>query len=96
MRFTHSSTHSTAASICMPRRCTSASLTMRARRLCIATYPPRPITSSTRLACIVRDWSWAFECMFAWYWLADLCAREQLDFVLGHALYMKASHFVTL
>lgn len=34
----------------------------------------------------------AAECMFAWYWLADLCAQEQLTFVLGHALYMKAIH----
>ena len=30
--------------------------------------------------------------MFAWYWLADLCAEEQIRFVLGHALYMKAIH----
>jgi hypothetical protein len=28
----------------------------------------------------------AVECMFAWYWVADLCAAEQLTFVLGHAL----------
>jgi len=34
----------------------------------------------------------AAECMFAWYWLADLCAREGMPFVLGHALYMKAIH----
>jgi transposase len=34
----------------------------------------------------------ACECMFAWYWLADLCARERIPFVLGHALYMKAIH----
>jgi len=32
------------------------------------------------------------ECMFTWYWLADLCLDESLDFVLGHALYMKAIH----
>lgn len=32
------------------------------------------------------------ECMFAWYWLADLCAGEGIAFVLGHALYMKAVH----
>ena len=32
------------------------------------------------------------ECMFAWYWLADLCEREQIPFVLGHALYMKLIH----
>jgi hypothetical protein len=30
--------------------------------------------------------------MFAWYWLADLCAEYQIPFVLGHALYMKAIH----
>jgi transposase len=34
----------------------------------------------------------ACECMFAWYWLADLCHQEQIPFVLGHALYMKAIH----
>ena len=34
----------------------------------------------------------AVECIFTWYWLADLCAREQIAFVLGHALYMKAIH----
>ena len=32
------------------------------------------------------------ECMFAWYWLNDLCLREKIEFVLGHALYMKAVH----
>ena len=34
----------------------------------------------------------AAECMFTWYWLADLCAEEKIPFVLGHALYMKAIH----
>jgi len=32
------------------------------------------------------------ECMFAWYWLADLCEDERLPFVLGHALAMKHVH----
>ena len=32
------------------------------------------------------------EGIFTWYWLADLCAREGIPFVLGHALYMKAIH----
>ncbi len=32
------------------------------------------------------------ECMFTWYWLADLCADEDIPFVLGHALYMRAIH----
>jgi transposase len=34
----------------------------------------------------------ACECMFAWYWLADLCQSEHLPFVLGHALEMRAIH----
>jgi transposase len=34
----------------------------------------------------------AVECMFTWYWLADLCAAEGIRFVLGHALSMKAIH----
>lgn len=34
----------------------------------------------------------AVECIFTWYWLADLCAQEKIPFVLGHALYMKAIH----
>jgi len=27
----------------------------------------------------------AAECMFTWYWLADVCAAEGIPFVLGHA-----------
>jgi transposase len=32
------------------------------------------------------------ECMFAWYWLADLCEEKKIPFVLGHALAMKHIH----
>ena len=32
------------------------------------------------------------ECTFSWYWIADLCDRENIPFVLGHALYLKAIH----
>jgi transposase len=32
------------------------------------------------------------ECIFSWYWLADLCAEHSIEFILGHALYMKAIH----
>jgi transposase len=32
------------------------------------------------------------ECMFAWYWLADLCADQEIPFALGHALYMRMIH----
>jgi Transposase len=34
----------------------------------------------------------ACECLFCWYRLADLCQAENIAFVLGHALYMKAIH----
>jgi transposase len=34
----------------------------------------------------------AVECMFTWYWIADLCTKEGIPFILGHALYMKAIH----
>jgi transposase len=34
----------------------------------------------------------AVECIFTWYWIADLCQKENIPFVLGHALYMKAIH----
>ena len=32
------------------------------------------------------------ECMFAWYWVADWCVTQDIAFVLGHALYLKAIH----
>ena len=32
------------------------------------------------------------ECMHCWYWVADCCQENNIDFILGHALYMKAIH----
>jgi transposase len=32
------------------------------------------------------------ECIFTWYWLADLCTQAGIPFVWGHALSMKAIH----
>ena len=32
------------------------------------------------------------ECVFTWYWLADLCRKEGIEFVLAHALYLRAIH----
>src|SRR5919204_4477625 len=32
------------------------------------------------------------ECLFAWYWVADLCAAHGIPFVLGPALDRKAIH----
>lgn len=32
------------------------------------------------------------ECMHCWYWISDFCEDIGVDFILGHALYMKAIH----
>ena len=32
------------------------------------------------------------ECMHCWYWVSDFCNDLGVDFILGHALYMKAIH----
>lgn len=32
------------------------------------------------------------ECMHCWYWIADLCRDHGIEFILGHALYMRAIH----
>lgn len=32
------------------------------------------------------------ECVFTWYWIADCCRDNNIPFILGHALYMKAIH----
>lgn len=32
------------------------------------------------------------ECTFNWYWFADECIDAGFEFVLGHALYMRAIH----
>ena len=34
----------------------------------------------------------AVECLCTWDWLADLCAKDDSPFVLGHALSMQAIH----
>src|SRR4030067_249597 len=51
-------------------------------------------TNPEALLCIIapfrEDIVIAVECMFTWYWIADLCIQENIPFVLGHALYMKA------
>ncbi|RLV57682.1 IS110 family transposase [Parashewanella curva] len=32
------------------------------------------------------------ECMHCWYWVSNFCKQHLIDFVLGHALYMRAIH----
>ena len=46
----------------------------------------------TAIAPYQEDLVVCVECLFTWYWLADLCARERIPFALGHALDMKAIH----
>ncbi len=45
-----------------------------------------------KLAPYREDVAVSVECSFTWYWLADLCTKQKIPFVLGHALYMKAIH----
>jgi len=54
--------------------------------------PSTPACFLKAIAPYREDIAVAVECIFTWYWLADLCAQEQIPFVLGHALYMKAIH----
>ena len=54
--------------------------------------PARPEALIESIDSYRQDLVVAAECMFAWYWLADLCQDEGIAFVLGHALYMKAIH----
>jgi transposase len=51
--------------------------------------PARPQSLLKALAPFRDDLVLGAECMYAWYWVADLCDREKIPFVLGHALYMK-------
>lgn len=51
-----------------------------------------PESFLTAIAPYREDIVVAVECVFTWYWIADLCQKEGIPFVLGHALYMKAIH----
>ena len=54
--------------------------------------PARPEAFLRAVAPFREDVIVGLECMFAWYWVADLCQEQPMAFVLGHALYMKAIH----
>src|SRR5262249_36867688 len=56
------------------------------------TLPCQPQAFLDAIAPFREDLVVSCECLFCWYWLADLCAAEHIAFVLGHALYMKAIH----
>jgi transposase len=54
--------------------------------------PADPQALLQALAPFRPDVAVAVECLFAWYWVGDLCRREGIPFVLGHALYMRLIH----
>ena len=54
--------------------------------------PAQPEAFLAAVAPYREDLVVACECIYTWYWLADLCAKEGIRFVLGHALFMKAIH----
>ena len=54
--------------------------------------PCRPDAFLAAIAPFRTDVIVGVECMFGWYWLSDLCHKEQISFLIGHALYMKAIH----
>ena len=56
------------------------------------TMPTTPEIFLKAIAPYHQDLMVALECMFTWYWPADLCVQEGLTCVLGHAQYMKAIH----
>jgi transposase len=55
----------------------------------ISTSPPALLQL---LEPFLPDIAVTVECIFTWYWIADLCQEEDIPFILGHALYMKAIH----
>jgi transposase len=80
------------ASICTPGPSSSSSSITSARSSSPRTCPLTPPPSSAPSPPFRDGLVVACECLFCWYWLADLCAKEQIAFVLGHALYMRAIH----
>ncbi len=54
--------------------------------------PAAPAEFLAAIAPYREDIAVGVECLFLWYWLADLCAQESIPLALGHALYMRAIH----
>jgi transposase len=54
--------------------------------------PCNPEVFLATIAPFREDLVVAVECIFSWYWVADLCTKEGITFVLGHALYMRIIH----
>jgi hypothetical protein len=54
--------------------------------------PAEPQALLDALAPFRPDVVVAVACLFAWYWVADLCRRAGIPFVRGHALDMRLIH----
>ena len=54
--------------------------------------PAKPAQLQSLLAPYIGNIVVGVECMHCWYWVADFCEEIGVDFILGHALYMKAIH----
>ena len=76
----------------MPVPCTSVSGVTRGTSCCIALCKLLQNPSSRPLPPIGTVGLWSVECLFTWYWRADLGAPEGMPFVLGHALSLQAIH----
>src|SRR5438105_3431967 len=81
---------STAGSICMPGPCTCAD--HAGTVVFHKNLPSRPEAFLRAIEPFCDNLVVGVECMFAWYWVADLCVEHNIAFVLGHVLYMKAIH----
>jgi len=51
-----------------------------------------PMQLSETIQPYLEDLVIGVECMHCWYWVADFCEAQNIPFILGHALYMKAIH----
>jgi transposase len=60
--------------------------------VCDVNLPSQPDAFLAALAPFREDVIVGVECMFCWYWLSDLCQKQHIPFLIGHALYMKAIH----
>src|SRR5215471_12141017 len=54
--------------------------------------PANPDAFLRAIAAYRADLVVGCECMFCWYWLADLCEQEKVRLVVGHAYYMRLIH----
>ena len=80
------------ASTCMPAPWSLCILNQEGEIFLHRNMPAGPEPFLKAIAPYREDLVVGVEGLFTGYWLADLCAREGLPFVLGHALSMKAIH----